>query len=131
MRTKFKILLLILSFMIPNSFAQSVLHLPDANMWQGDLANACVESAKRKKSKVVDLAAGCNCVARNILTLASYEESSADAYQDLRWVKDYFNGKVKQREIEADPLTIAEHLFHFSQACAQNPSYSHNFGPNN
>lgn len=131
MRTKFKILLLILSFIIPNSFAQSVLHLPDANVWQKDLANACVESATTRKSKVVSREAGCNCVARNILTLASYEESPADAYQDLNWVKRYFNGKVSQKELEADPLTIAEHLFHFSRVCAQNPSYSHYFGPAN
>lgn len=131
MRTEFKILLLILSFIIPNSFAQSTLRLPDAAVWQKDLANACVESAKHKKPRVVDIAAGCNCVARNILSLASYEVSFTDAYQDLRWVKDYFNGKVTQKELEADPLTIAEHLFHFSQTCAQDSSYSHYFGPTN
>lgn len=107
------------------------VRIPDEMKWTKTLENACVESARRNNaiSGVRDVGAGCACVARNVLKMASFEESVQDAVEDLNWVKRYFSGGIGQRELQKDPLALFQFIDHFGNKCAKNSHYEHNFGP--
>lgn len=107
------------------------LKLPDADGWVKTITLSCVESGRRNNATaaVRSLDSGCSCVGKNVLKLASYEESVQDAIEDLQWTKRYYAGGVSAREIQKDPLAIVQLIFHFSSECAKFSNYEHNFGP--
>lgn len=107
------------------------LKLPDAEGWVKTITSTCVESGRRNNvtATVRSLDSGCACVAKNVLKMASYEESIQDAIEDLEWTKRYYTGGVSARELQKDPLAIVQLIFHFSGECAKSSSYEHNFGP--
>lgn len=109
------------------------LKLPNAGGWLKTITSTCVESGRRNNatSAVRNLELGCSCIARNVLTMASYEESVQDAIEDLEWTKRYYAGGVGAREVQKDPLAIVQLIFHFSAECMKSTDYEHNFGPGN
>lgn len=107
------------------------LKLPDSEGWVRAITASCIESGRRNNATaaVRSLDAGCACVAKNVLKLASYEESIQDAIEDLEWTKRYYAGGVSTPEVQKDPLAIVQLIFHFSAECAKSSNYEHNFGP--